>query len=321
MLEGRAQERSTARREPGLMNLQDAVRALQPAIGKQALLKLLDAEGAAGDLFRASAAGDLESIRAVLANDSNLAGAQVEGWSPLHLAIALDEIAAAELLITLGASPTTPAPGLQCLPLHRAAERGQSGIVDLLIKHGARADARDMHKDSPLEYAVREKGGDAETVHLLLRAGADHHHRDGRDRTAFQNVLGYGNVAVARVMIEFGADVNDRTAADCRTWQEDPTEWTLLHDPWAARPLYVAVCSGSVELVELLLNAGARIDDLSFSWSALHAAAAMPDSEMVELLLARRADLYVQSADGRTPAELLAGFSKSAELLRAAMRE
>jgi hypothetical protein len=37
---------------------------------------------------------------------------------------------------------------------------------------------------------------------------------------------------------------------------------------------------------------------------------------MIELLLTRGADRGAKSADNRTPAQLLEGFSRSAELLR-----
>jgi ankyrin repeat protein len=81
----------------------------------------------------------------------------------------------------------------------------------------------------------------------------------------------------------------------------------------------------SAELVEFLLDHGADINALSFGWSALHAAAAKPDREMVELLLRRGADLFVKSdvkspyGEGynhQTPMDMLSGFRRSRELIR-----
>ena len=94
-----------------------------------------------------------------------------------------------------------------------------------------------------------------------------------------------------------------------------------------------ARCSLGHTLLHHALNAielhtrdnGADIDALSFGWSAMHAAVAMPDADMAELLIRHGADPYVK-ADLRspvgpehnhpTPMDLLAGFRRSAELLR-----
>lgn len=105
----------------------------------------------------------------------------------------------------------------------------------------------------------------------------------GLDRTAFQTAVCQGNPAVLKLMIEAGANVNCRKAADAHTWCEAHEEWPIFVEPEAARPLYIAVCWGSQDVVDLL----------------------------------RGADVHRKSGNGLTPIEMLEGFRRSAELLRA----
>jgi ankyrin repeat protein len=181
------------------------------------------------------------------------------------------------------------------------------------LDRGADPNATDVNRETPLFYA---RSGDADTVTLLLKRGAHPDARNVDDQTALQIAADNGDLLVAKALADAGADVNARPSARATAWTEDPGHWPLLREPEGTRPLYAAVCSGSTKLVDLLLNAGAEIDALSFGWSALHAAAAMPDTAMVEFLLSHGADLFVKSADGRTPIEMLAGHRRAAELLR-----
>jgi ankyrin repeat protein len=55
-------------------------------------------------------------------------------------------------------------------PLHEAAALGDKDMVGLLISKGARVNALDMYKDTPLDYAT--KRGHTEVAELLRRHGA-----------------------------------------------------------------------------------------------------------------------------------------------------
>src|SRR5262249_849102 len=129
-------------------------------------------------------------------------------------------------------------------------------------------------------------------------------------------------------LIKHGANVNadPNLHADLGWSIRTADEWPLLdYDTAGARPLYLAVCRWSPDVVEFLLDHGAQINALSFGWSGLHAAVVKPDRQMVELLMRRGADLHVRSNvnssvgveyNHRTPMDLLAGFRRSAQLLR-----
>jgi ankyrin repeat protein len=87
----------------------------------------------------------------------------------------------------------------------------------------------------------------------------------------------------------------------------------LVHDGGLARiteadgttPLHCAAWKGHVEIVEILLDAGAEIDalnqDAHYGGTPLHAAAHGNQKAVVEVLLKRGADFKVVSCNGRTP--------------------
>jgi ankyrin repeat protein len=57
------------------------------------------------------------------------------------------------------------------LPLHKAAYKGYNAQVTSLITSGVNINARSIHECTPLQLAIR--GDHAETVRILLSAGAD----------------------------------------------------------------------------------------------------------------------------------------------------
>ncbi|HYD17069.1 MAG TPA: ankyrin repeat domain-containing protein [Patescibacteria group bacterium] len=66
--------------------------------------------------------------------------------------------------------------------LHHAIAGRQPAMVDLLIRKGAKLELGARHEMRPLMLAARE--GDAESVALLLEAGADAAAKDSDGRTA-----------------------------------------------------------------------------------------------------------------------------------------
>ena len=98
----------------------------------------------------------------------------------------------------------------------------------------------------------------------------------------------FGHEEQARQLVAAGADVNR------------PSRNAI-----GVAPLHSAVESGSVALVSLLLEHGARPDVVEFLGATpLHSAAARGSKEMVERLLAAGADPRRKTKDGKTAAEL-----------------
>jgi ankyrin repeat protein len=179
---------------------------------------------------------------------------------------------------------------------------------------------------SPLESAVANNRVDM--IRMLVSAGADLESRGELmvEWTALQRAIGSRHMEAVEELLRARANVNAEPSKKPDLFFQVKTEyeWPLL-DTDEARPLYLAACLSWPEMVELLLNHGADINALSFGWSALHAAAAKADTQMVELLLRRGAGPYVKSDvkspfgdeyNHRTPIDLLEGLRRSGESLR-----
>jgi len=274
--------------------------------------------------------GDLQQAEALLNDDPGLASIPTGEVTPIRIAAVYGHAALAELLIRYGAPVNTPAGGLREHPLHLAAICAHCAVIEVLIAHGAEIDARDLNGVTALHRAAY--GDSQAAVRLLVQAGANIEHRvKFLDSTPLQHAIFDRNAAIVHEMVRLGANVNAETSAEPHLMFRILTEyqWPLLDTYEGTRPLHIAVCVRWPEVVNLLLDHGADINALSFGWSALHAAVAIPDPDMIELLLRRGADPYVKADlksrrgpewNHHTPIDLLAGFRRSAQLLRDAQQ-
>lgn len=143
-------------------------------------------------------------------------------------------------LLAGGADPNYTGKG-NTTPLMYASQEGRADNVATLLAGGADLNASDDEGTTPLLYASR-KSADEAVVTALLAAGAgvDAHEDDGR--TPLFEAACHGVLAIARAQLAAGADVH-RTCT-----------------PSKAVPLHLAAQEEAVEMVALLLEAGASVD-------------------------------------------------------------
>ncbi len=251
-------------------------------------------EVARSSLHAACAACDLPAAEAWLARDPSqaIAGAgRAGGWTPLDClaqsplfavdrAHATASVAIGERLLALGADPDTftPEPGdpaVKLSVLYRASERGNVGLVRLLLEHGADPNdgesvyhAAERNHREVLELLLTH-GAEISAVHphwnntvlyylaghrehqplvttanegmrWLLEHGADPNVPSYESReTPLHRVASFGRpVPVALMLLEHGADPS-RPRADGRT------------------PYDLAVRTGNTAVAELLRESGA----------------------------------------------------------------
>lgn len=156
-------------------------------------------------------------------------GADVEardrgGMAPLDLAIARSHIGVAGLLLDAGAKPSAA-------QLRSALKADRTAILKLLIPHASEALAP-LLKDALARHR-------ADTVDLLLAAGADVNARDEAGFTPLHDAALAGNAAAVRMLLDHGADIN------------------LGDKENGATALYMAATMGREEVVTLLLDKGA----------------------------------------------------------------
>ena len=114
----------------------------------------------------------------------------------------------------------------------------------------------------------------------------------------------FGQLEVARMLLERGADRNPVASNDSRV-----------------TPLHSAVSARHRDLAGLLLALGASANAVQKGgWTPLHAAARNGDEAIVDLLLLRGADPTRPADDGRTPPDLAdeGGHAALADMLREA---
>lgn len=173
--------------------------------------------------------------------DANLANRY--GVRPLHLAIANGDMVMIRLLLDAGADPkSADVTGETCLMM--AARLGSPEIVKALLDKGAPVDSRDpTYEQTALMFATR--AGNTGVVRLLIEHKAD---VNAQTRT--------GKAAAFRPP---GSNSGSKGAGIVRGgWPErgerDPT-------PGAKTPLLYAAREGHIEIAQLLLKAGAELDE------------------------------------------------------------
>lgn len=177
--------------------------------------------------------------------------------------------------------------------LHIAAKRQKVVGIDFLVDAGASVSRKDHAGLTPLHVASRY--GHVEVVIRLFKAGADAGLRSSLDVTALDLACrnGYKHV-VKEFLQQPGMDVNAASA----------TGSTALHQATMGEET-------SVEVVELLIEAGASVDCPRLDgWTPLHLASANGNHHVAKALLSHEADKDGLNNEGWTPLHLAASLGK-----------
>jgi ankyrin repeat protein len=230
-------------------------------------------------LIEAAAGKHLDVVRALLAAKARPDHAS-QGWTALFFAVTAGNVEMASTLVQAGADPNiTPsnyAGGRSALMTALAACNVR--MARLLMEAGAYVNATTSYGATPLWFAVWNEGPEHLAVtRELLQAGAvvdaGHHPRYQLPAGATGSALAEdGSVQVTLPM--------GRSA-----------EGTVLGQ---------VASSGKVRQLELLLEAGAKVDARQPGWrTPLMLAASAGKPEAVRLLLAADADIAAIDSDGR----------------------
>lgn len=148
--------------------------------------------------------------------------------------------------------------------------------------------------------------GDAAVVRRRLAEGWEIEDRSNDGYAPLHLAAYFGQLEVARLLLERGADRNAVAANDSRV-----------------TPLHSAVSARHRDLAGLLLALGASANAVQKGgWTPLHTAAHNGDEAIVDLLLLRGADPTRPADDGRTPPDLAdeGGHAALADMLREASK-
>ena len=219
---------------------------------------------------------DTEGVRDFINSGIDVNISHTEAGSALMAAALHGHMTMVKTLLALGADANQRHAKTLMNALHIASANGHAALIPLLLDGGARVDAQDNQRWTPLMFAAQE--GHSAVIAALLAAGAALDHCDDLGCSALMQAARRGHRDAVQTLLEQGADAN------------------LIAD-WAT-PLVMAAAAGQVEVVQLLLDAGADVNFLQADtgYSALMLAALQGHNEVVNLLLAEGATPNLQTS-------------------------
>lgn len=180
-------------------------------------------------MAEAAATGELGLVRTMLKHGWDPNGENERRNTPLASAIMRGHLEIVRLLLQHGGRTTDP--------LHRSAKAGYPELVRLFLERGIGVNALNHNGETALHAAARSDSADAARV--LLERGAAVDPKDEEGRTPLCTAARRASPAVGRLLVDAGAEIegyNQRI------------------------PLLLAAHSGSLEMTDLLLKNGARVN-------------------------------------------------------------
>ncbi|XP_056378829.1 serine/threonine-protein phosphatase 6 regulatory ankyrin repeat subunit A-like isoform X2 [Hyla sarda] len=224
------------------------------------------------------------------------------GQTPLHIAVWEGDEMMVKFLHQCKANPNLT-DQMDRSPLHLAAERGHTGIVELLTEKFL-ANVLARTKDGDTLMHIASQCGHPETALTFLKKGVLLHMPNKSGALCLHAAARRGHTAVVKALLQKGAQVDARTKEN----------YTALH---------IAVENCKPQVVQTLLGYGAQVEPKGGKdqETPLHIAARIREGEKVaEILLKSGADVNMERANGETAVHVAAQYG-NLRMIRALMEE
>jgi uncharacterized protein len=166
----------------------------------------------------------------------------------------------------------------------KAAESGNSEFIAQFLSAKMNVDTCDERQWTAL--MISAFNGKEDMATLLIKCGADVHHRDNAGYTPLHWASFNGFFKVVKLLLGKHADVNARS-----------------NHGWTA--LLQAAARGHLSVASVLIENGADVNAATNDgWTPLHKAAANGNLAEVKLLLSKGADRSVKYTDGNTALDI-----------------
>jgi uncharacterized protein len=272
------------------------------------------AAGPEPEVVAAVKAGNVASVRALVARKADVNATEVDGTSALHWAVRAGDASSAELLIRAGARVDT-ANRYGVTPLSLAARIGRADLIDLLLKSGASvktAEATLPEGQTLVMQAARTGGVDA--VKRLVAAGSDINARETRTGTTALVWAAVSNRSdVVRALAEAAADLNIQSRVTNYPHTQNGVllsgveegvsyvgQTVLPRGGWSA--VMYAAREGAADAARALAEAGANLNLMDpEGTTALIIAIINAHWDTASVLIEKGADLNLADIKGMTP--------------------
>jgi ankyrin repeat protein len=224
------------------------------------------------NLIEAVKSRNIQIVRNLLKQRSNVNTQEADGMAPIHWAVRNDDLATAQLLIRAGAN-VKAANRYGVTPISLAAANGNAMLVEALLKAGA--DPTTAVPDGETILMTAARTGNADAVKALIAHGADVNAKEKwQEQTALMWAAAENHAAAIKALVAAGAGMN-------------------AHSKVLSFPEYKYETNGMA--VFLLPHGG---------WTALMYAARQNALDAVATLADLKADLNAVDADGTTALQL-----------------
>ncbi|KAI4263137.1 MAG: hypothetical protein L6R42_001700, partial [Xanthoria sp. 1 TBL-2021] len=217
-------------------------------------------------------AGNCELVQTMM-DQSRLNATNMTFLTAFFAAVECGHVQIAEIFLTKGLK-------LQELkrdgnkPLALAATSGCLAMVELMIQEGCEIQTKDDSGWNALHFASDR--GHHQVIDRLLSCGVSATARTARKETPLLLAVKRGHFPVAERLLR----------------SEKGSSLTSLEDERSQQPVHHAVRNGSLEIFELLMSNGGKINaENSFGWQPLHIATAYGHLHLVERLLQQGASI------------------------------
>lgn len=223
-------------------------------------------------------------VQLLLERKAKVNPANKDGFTPLHLALKVQQEDIIRLLIACDPDVNTAAIDGET-PLHTATKNGDAVTVEALLTHGAKVVSREQ--EPPLHIAAR--GGYAAIIRLLLKHGAPVNERLAVERrkqvnfirerkgtTPLWQAAAGGHLGAAKLLVDGGADIHQRAwPEDCSLHSADQCLFASMAI-WQCNPVHIAAAHGHQKLASFLIQKGGELN----AWVDFMPASRQEDDEI-----------------------------------------
>ena len=257
--------------------------------------------GAGADAANAAQKQDIGALRALVQRKVDVNAAQPDGTTALHWAVVWNNDDAVNLLLRAGANAKARN-RYGATPLSEAVTAGSAAMVEALLKAGA--DPKTLTtEDGETVLMTAARAGNADVVRMLLDRGADVNAREKyKGQTALMWAAAERHPAVVKLLLDHGADWKVRSF-------DRETKVPRLSAASSISPiarggftaLSFAAREGDIESARVMLDAGVDINygDVD-NTSALVVSIMNKQYSFAKFLIDRGADVNVVGGYGRT---------------------